>query len=426
MSNPAPPASLSSPQTRQQLDQCTHCGLCLPACPTYAVFGTEMESPRGRIRLMRAAAEGQIPLDGAFRRHVDSCLACRACEPACPSGVKYGLLVEAVRLSIESQRRHSTFEGVARRLVLRELLPHPGRLHLVARAGGVLQALGLVTLARRLPFPVGLRTLPALLPPPPRRELYYRGPAPAIGEERGVVAFFRGCVQDAFLAQVNAATVRVLQRQGYRVEFPQGQTCCGAAQLHLGEESLARELARQNVDAFGGGHYDAIINNAGGCGAMLLDYGRLLQGDPAYAEKRKQFSGHVQDISQFLVDHLNTPPRRTLKLRATYVDSCHLRNVQRVSRQPRALLRAIPGIEVVELKSPDHCCGSAGVYNILQPETANAVLDSKMADITTTRADTIVVANTGCYLQMLNGVRRAGLAARVVHLVELLDASYAD
>ena len=248
------------------------------------------------------------------------------------------------------------------------------------------------------------------------------------------MAFFHGCVQDAFLASVNAATIRVLQRNGYQVHFPMRQTCCGAAQLHLGEEALARDLARQNIDAFEpspvhgggqGGDYDAIVSNAGGCGAVLQEYARLLQDDPGYAEKATRFATKHKDISEFLVEHLNVLPRGKVNVRATYVDSCHLRNVQKVIRQPRELLRTIPGLELVELKQPDRCCGSAGVYNIVQAETANAPLDAKMADIEAIGVNTIVTTNTGCYLQLLNDVRRKKLNARVVHLVELLDQSYA-
>jgi len=428
-------SELTSPRFKTLLNQCIHCGLCLPACPTYAVFGTEMESPRGRIVLMRAAAEGRIRLDGAFREHIALCLACRACEPACPSGVQYGTMVETARTVIEKARTPSFFERTVRRLALRELMPHSRRLHLIAGTMRAYQLIGLQSLVRGLSFlPKNLQSLEALLPPLSTSHPDYREPAPAIGERRGTVAFFHGCVQDAFLAGVNAATIRVLQRNGYQVHVPARQTCCGAAQLHLGEEALARDLARQNIDAFepssahGGGQaggYDAIISNAGGCGAVLKEYARLLQDDPVYAEKARRFSAKLKDIGEFLAEHLNVPPRGKVDVRATYVDSCHLRNVQKVIRQPRELLRAIPGLELVELKQPDRCCGSAGVYNILQAETANALLDAKMADIAAIGVNTIVTTNTGCHLQLLNGVRRKGLNARVVHLVELLDQSYA-
>ncbi len=426
MSQLIPPASLTDPNYKRMLQQCIHCGLCLPACPTYAVFGTEMDAPRGRIALMRAASEGRIGLnDSALEEHISLCLSCRACETACPSGVQYGPLVETARIAIEQTRTPSTLERFVRWLTLRNLLPHIGTLRLLARLMRIYQVVGLQRLVRSLNFlPRHLQNMEAILPPLSTSYTDYRHVAPAIGPKQGAVAFFHGCVQEAFLSDINKATIRVLQRNGYEVHYPQGQTCCGAAPLHVGEEALARDLARRNIDAFTNGEYDAIINNAGGCGATLKEYPHLLRNDPAYTTKVEQFVAKVQDISEFLADHLNNPPRGQVKVRATYADSCHLRHAQKIVRQPRSLLQAIPGLELVELKRPDHCCGSAGVYNIMQVDTANAVLDNKMADIATTDADTIVTTNTGCYMQLLYGVRRAGLKARVVHLVELLDRSY--
>jgi len=426
MSQQTLPALLTTPQFRELLDQCVHCGLCLPACPTYGVFRTEMETPRGRIALMRAAAEGRIGLNGAFRRHIELCLACRACESACPSGVRYGTLEEVSRVAVEKARPLSWQERFLRWLTLYQLLPHPARLRWVARLLGLYQRLGVSYLVRSLNLlPPRLRTLEALLPPLQGHHPDYRQPAPALGQKRGVVAFFHGCVQDAFLADVNAATIRVLQRNGYEVHIPRAQTCCGAAPLHVGDVDLARDLARRNVDTFLAAEYEAIINNAGGCGAVLKEYHHLLADDPAYAAKARHFIEQVKDITEFLADHLNTLPRGEIRARVTYVDSCHLRHAQKIVHQPRRLLQAIPGLELVELRQPDWCCGSAGVYNILQVETANAVLDAKMDDVAATGAEVVVVTNTGCYLQLRRGTHRAGLNARVVHLVELLDESYA-
>jgi glycolate oxidase iron-sulfur subunit len=265
----------------------------------------------------------------------------------------------------------------------------------------------------------------AILPPITPAFGGYRAPAPAIGARQGTVAFFYGCIQEGFLSQVNAASVRVLQRNGFEVHFPAGQTCCGAAQLHIGEEALARELARRNIDAFLAGDYDAVINNAGGCGATLKDeYEGLFHDDPIYAEKARRFGVQVKDINEFLVEHLNLRPTGLVKVRATYADSCHLRHAQKVVGQPRALLRIIPGVELVELRQPDRCCGSAGVYNIVHAATANQVLDAKMADIAAAGADLVVTSNTGCHMQLIAGVRRAGLHVQVKHVVELLDMSY--
>ncbi len=416
---------LAASQIKALLDKCIHCGLCLQSCPTYAVFGTEMDAPRGRIALIRAASEGRIHLGGAFDSHIELCLMCRACEPACPSGVQYGAMIETARIAVEKGRRPGTIERFVRWLALRQLMPHPRRLRFVAWWLRLYQRLGLQAFVRRLNFlPPALSNIESLLPPLSAVHPDYQNVAPALGQPRGKLAFFHGCVQDAFLGEVNAATIRVLQRNGFEVHFPGGQTCCGAAQLHLGEEALFLELARKNIDAFLADEFVAIINNAGGCGSTLKEYAHLLKNDPVYAEKAGQFSNKVKDINEFLVDHLHTPPKGAIQARVTYSDSCHLRHVQKVINQPRALLRQVPGIELIELKKPDRCCGSAGVYNITQADTAHAILDDKMADIASTGADIIVVTNAGCHLQLINGVRRAGLNTRVLHLVELLDQSY--
>ena len=416
---------LAQPDFRTKLDQCIHCGLCLPACPTYSVLQLEMDSPRGRIALMRAAGEGRIAATGAFAEHIDLCLGCRACETACPSGVHYGALLETTRAVIETQRRPSPLVRAVRWIGLRQLMPQRRRLRLLARGLWLYQRLGLSSLAQRLPLPPALRTMEAMTPPVDLDYLDERTPAPALGAQRGKVAFFTGCVQDAFLHKVNRATVRVLQRNGFAVHFPQAQTCCGAASLHTGEPDFARELARRNVDAFGGDDYLAIINNAGGCGATLKEYGELLKDDPAYAVRAQAFVEKVQDISEFLAVHLHNPPAGRVQVRAVYVDSCHLRHGQKVVKQPRALLKAIPGLELVELSQPDMCCGSAGIYNLLQAAMANQVLDAKLADIRAANPGVIVTANTGCYMQMVYGVKRAGLGAAVVHVVELLERAYA-
>lgn len=450
---------LNQPDFRRKLDQCIHCGLCLPACPTYSINQLEMDSPRGRIALMRAAADGRIGLDGAFEEHIDLCLGCRACETACPSGVQYGLLLETAKaelvgarnegrgatplatLADASEQRSQPRTDRARssplaprishaiqRFGLRELMPHRNRLRWLARGLWLYQRLGLTQIARRvLPsLPPALTTMEGMAPPIDLHFLDLTRPAPALNPKRGRVAFFTGCVQDAFLAGVNRATVRVLQRNGYEVHFPAAQTCCNAAALHSGDTEFAQKLARQNIDAFPADEFVAIINNAGGCGAALKGYDHLLAHDPVYAERARAFVAKVKDISEFLVDHLHNPPTGYVQARVVYVDSCHLRHGQKVSRQPRALLRAIPGIELVELAQPDMCCGSAGIYNLLQPEMANRVLDAKLADIRTVNPGIIVAANTGCYMQMIYGVKRGGLRATVLHVVELMERSYAN
>ncbi len=422
---------LTMPQFKMLVAQCIHCGLCLQACPTYDVFGAEMDAPRGRIALMRAASEGRIGADefsNTFAKHINLCLSCLACQTACPSGVKYAKLIETTKVALAHHRRPGAVERVVRWVGLQQTMPHVGRLKLMARLMWVYQTIGLQKLVRKLDFlPRPLKAAEAILPPITPKYRDYRQPAPAIGEKRGTVAFFIGCIQEAFLAQVNEATIRVLQRNGFEVQFPAGQTCCGAAQLHIGEEALARDLARKNIDAFLAADYDAIINNAGGCGATLKDeYEDLFHDDPVYAEKARTFGKKVKDISEFLIDNLREQPTGVVKVRATYSDSCHLRHAQKVVKQPRALLKLIPGLELVELRQPDRCCGSAGVYNIVHSETADQVLDAKMADIAATGAEVIVATNTGCHMQLIAGVRQTGLNARVMHVVELLDMAYGN
>jgi glycolate oxidase iron-sulfur subunit len=436
--------SLTSSHFQELVTQCIHCGLCLPACPTYDVFGTEMDAPRGRIAMMRAAADGRISLgqDGhlnqSFARHINLCLACRACETACPSGVKYGELVETTRIALEHERQSGPGERLLRWLTLRQLLPHRGRLRLLASLVWIYQASRIQKLVRALNvLPQPLKTMEEMVPELSARRPSYSQPAPAMGREHGRVALFLGCVQDAFLSPTNQATVRVLQRNGYEVHFPLDQTCCGAAQLHLGEEELARELARRNVDAFSAGDYEAVVVNAGGCGATLKEYGHLLADDPDYADRAGRFVALVQDANQFVAAHLNTPPQGRVEARVTYSDSCHLRHAQKVTQQPRELLSLIPGLELAELKAPDRCCGSAGVYNIVQNETAEEVLRAKMADIAGVLGlengnaldedlpRVIVSSNTGCHMQLIHGALASGLDVSVQHVMDLLDAAYA-
>lgn len=420
---------LTTPEFTALVRQCIHCGLCLQACPTYDVFGTEMDAPRGRIALMRAAAEGRIgaeALDDAFSRHINLCLSCLACQTACPSGVQYARLIETTRIALARRRRPGAIERIVRWAGLRQAMPRLGRLKLLGRLMWLYQISGLQRLVRRLDLlPGPLKAAEAILPPLVPRYRDYSRPAPALGEQRGEVAFFVGCIQEAFLASVNEATIRVLQRNGFAVHFPAGQTCCGAAQLHVGEEALARDLARKNIDAFLAADYAAIIVNAGGCGATLKDeYAALFHDDPVYAARARAFSAKVKDISEFLVENLREPPAGVVPTRVVYSDSCHLRHAQKIVKQPRALLRLIPGLELVELRQPDRCCGSAGVYNIIHWETADRVLAAKMADIAATGAQVIVTTNTGCHMQLIAGVRKAGLNAQVMHLVELLELSY--
>ncbi len=420
---------LQSQDYKSKLTQCIHCGLCLQACPTYAVFGTEMDAPRGRIALMRAASEGRINLEeftNSFTTHISLCLACRSCETACPSGVKYGVLVDGAQAAISMNRQVGVLERFVRWLGLRQMMPNVGLLKLMARAMWLYEITGVQKIVRALNIlPKPLKAMEAILPPIEPNYRDYRAPAPAFGEKRGEVAFFIGCIQEAFLSQVNEATIRVLQRNGYEVHFPPGQTCCGAAQIHQGEHALARALARQNIDAFLARDYVAVISNAGGCGATLKDeLVHLFHDDPVYTEKAKKFAAKVKDISEFLMANLQVKPTGQVQARVTYSDSCHLRHVQKVVKPPREILKSIPGIELVELKLPDRCCGSAGVYNIVQVDTADAILDAKMEDIASTNADWIIASNIGCHMQLIAGARKAKLNKPVYHVVQVLDMSY--
>lgn len=420
---------LLDPAVQNELSRCLHCGMCLQVCPTYHIYGTEMDSPRGRIALMRAVGKGRMKADelpSSFTRHIELCLGCRACETACPSGVKYGHVVKAAQTTIRENTKEGWAASVLKWFGFKQLMPFRERLKVLASVLWLYENSGLQSLFRSLRFmPESLRQMELLLPPISLEYFNYSAPAPAIGKKRGKVAFFIGCVQEAFLAQANRATIRVLQRNGYEVHFPEGQTCCGAAQLHTGELDFARTLARKNIDAFLDQGFEAVISNAGGCGATLKeDYAELFTDDPIYAAKVARFSALVRDFSEFMLDHLHEPPNGVVKARAVYSDSCHLRHVQKIKKQPRQLLRMIPGLELVELKRPDLCCGSAGVYNIMHPQTANPILDLKMEDIKAAKADLLIVSNTGCHMQLIAGNERSGRPVRVLYIAEIMEESY--
>lgn len=409
------------------VNQCVHCGLCLQTCPTYRLFGLEMDSPRGRISLIRAAASGRLDvadIQGGFALHIDLCLACRACETACPSGVQYGRLIEPAKALINFYHKPGPGEILLRWVGLKHLLPHPRRLKLLAAVLRIYQVSGLQWFVRKLNFlPPNLKIMEGLIPPAIGR---VRGrPSIDRSNHRARVFLFTGCIQEGFLGGINQATRNVLERNGFEVIIPEGQTCCGAAYTHLGEINQARELARRNIDAFlSQPSFEAIISNAGGCGLALKEYPHLLANDPNYYQKAIEFSKKVVDISEFLMENLSQKPTKCITTKAVYVDSCHLRHGQKVIDQPRRLISFVPGLELVELEQPDQCCGSAGVYNIAHPETANAILQSKMEDIFACEPELIITANTGCHLQMIMGVHQFKRKARVVHIMELLDMAY--
>ena len=399
-----------------EVETCIHCGLCLNHCPTYRVTHLEAESPRGRIYLVKAAAEGRLDLH-EVADHLYLCLMCRACETACPSGVQYGRIAEAAREVLgppgpPAQRRITRF-------VLRHLMPYPGRLRFVAMLMRLYQRSGLAALAMRL-LPEGLRRRAALMPPAPSRIYQVEAEVlPAIGDRRARVAFLSGCAMSLFFADVNEATVRVLRRNGCEVVVPGGQACCGALNVHYGEAATAREMARRNIDAFPD-DVDAIVVNASGCGAAMREYGHLLKDDATYRERAERFAAKVRDASEVLAG-LRPRVHTSVPLTVTYQDPCHLAHGQRVRAEPRALLDAIPDLVLKEMAGSDRCCGSAGIYNVLQPEMAEELLREKMEAIRATGAEVVVAPNPGCIMQLRYGAQRFGVPVRVMHLMDLLD-----
>ena len=396
---------------------CVHCGLCLSACPTYIELGTEMDSPRGRIYLMKALEDGSADMTPDIARHLDLCLGCRACETACPSGVRYGNLIEAARAFVEEHHRRPWFDRWRRALITR-IFPHPRRLRLALSPLLLLERLGVLRLLRPLSGVFGM--LPQLDASTPLPEVI-----PARGPERRRVGFVAGCVAQVLFPHTNAATARVLARNGCTVITPAAQTCCGALYLHAGRRDEALACARRNLEAFPA-DLDAIIINAAGCGATLKEYGELLADDPAYAERARAFSVKVRDVTEFLAALPLVPPSGAIRARVTYHDACHLAHGQGVREAPRQLLRQIRGVELVELPDADTCCGSAGSYNLTEPAMARRLAERKVANIRATGATCVAAANPGCILQIQAGLRRAGLSTRVVHPIELLDQAYQE
>ncbi len=400
-----------------ELEACIHCGLCLNHCPTYRVTHLEAESPRGRIYLVDAAAQGRLDLTKSVADHLYLCLMCRACETACPSGVQYGRIAEAAREVLGPPGPPLTRMMV--RLALRHLMPHPRRLRAMAALMRLFQRSGLARLAARvLPGTLGRRL--ALMPVASPR--FYAPEAevlPAIGERRARVAFLTGCAMSMFFSEINEATVRVLRRNGCEVVIPSGQICCGALNVHNGEADSARAMARRNIDAFPE-DVDAVVVNAAGCGAAMKEYGHLLARDPLYGSRAQHFASRVRDVSEFLAALGMRTQSRPLSQAVTYQDPCHLAHGQRVRAEPRALLAAV-GVQLTEMAGSDRCCGSAGIYNVLQPEMAETLLREKMEAIRETRAGVVVAPNPGCMIQLRYGAQRFGVPVQIVHLLDLLD-----
>lgn len=406
------------------IGDCVHCGFCLPTCPTYVLWGEEMDSPRGRIHLMKQGLEGE-PMTDSMVQHWDRCLGCMACVTACPSGVQYDRLIEQTRAQVE--RRHErTRRDKALRALIFALFPHPRRLRLVRgplravqrfgldrriRASGLLEKLSpqlaaMENLAPRLGKPVKL----------PER-------IAATGERRAVVGLLTGCVQGAFFPGVNAATARVLQAEGCDVVVPRQQGCCGALSVHNGREEEALGFARHLVDTFEATGVERIVVNAAGCGSTMKEYAELLADDPAYADRARVFAEKVGDISEILVELGPVAPRHPLELTIAYHDACHLAHAQGVRSQPRTLLKAIPELQLKEIAESELCCGSAGIYNIINPGPARELGDRKAANIVATGAQVLVTANPGCLMQVTSAIERSGHPMGMAHTVEVLDAS---
>lgn len=414
---------------RFDLDRCVHCGLCLNACPTYRELGLEADSPRGRIYQMVRVAEGASPITDSYVRHLDLCLACRACETACPSGVPYGRLIEAARAEIELRRPRRWPVRLLRRVAMDGLLLSRTGLRAAGVALWLYEATGLRALLESsgaLDALGGLGRL-ARLAPRAERPFFYRHIGrvfPAEGERRYRVAMLAGCIASVSFARLNEATVRVLQKNGCEVVIPRAQTCCGALHAHSGRLDKARELARRNIQAFLAEDCDAIVTNAAGCGSTMKEYGELLAGDAENAERAHAFASRVRDITEFLAGIGLRGELRPVNAVVTYQDSCHLAHAQKIRAAPRQLLAAVPGLELRELPSAEICCGSAGIYNVVHGEMADAILRSKMDQINATGATIVATANPGCLLQLRYGVSRWGRGQRVLHVVEILDEAY--
>jgi glycolate oxidase iron-sulfur subunit len=413
------------PPSEKLIDQCVHCGFCLPVCPTYVLWNEEMDSPRGRIYLMKMVMEGTATINETWVGHFDACLGCMACMPACPSGVDYAKLIEATRAQIERRYVRPASEKRFRQFLF-TIFTHPARLRALLLPLRLYQKVGLEALVRRTGIlkllPPRLRAMEALLPQVRAQETLPKL-IPAQGERRRRVGLLLGCVQRVLFPQVNAATARVLAAEGCEVVVPAAQSCCGALLVHAGEEKKAEQLARQTIDAFETAKVDAVIINAAGCGSNLKEYGHLLRGDPQYAGRAKAFAAKCRDVSEFLAELEPRATRHALPLRVAYHDACHLQHAQGVRTQPRALLGRIPQLQLLEIPEAAICCGSAGIYNLVQPEAALQLGDRKAGHVAALDADVVVSANPGCLLQLQAALARAGRKLPVRHTVQVLDAS---
>ena len=410
------------PPSPDLIDDCVHCGFCLETCPTYALWSEEMDSPRGRIVLMRAGLEDGSEMSTELVTHIDQCLGCMACVTACPSGVQYDKLIEDTRAQVERNADRTPADRAFRRLVF-ETFTHPGRLRALAPLLAGARRLGLDRAAARSKalgrFP-RLRALAGLTPETKLGSALRPLPSrfAARGTARGRVGLLQGCVQRVFFRDVNLATARVLAAEGFEVEAVSEPRCCGALQLHSGYDAEATGLAKRTIEAFES--YDVVAVNAAGCGSAMKDYGHLLRDDPEWAERAAAFSSRVRDVTELLAEAGAQAPRHPVPLRAAYHDACHLAHAQGVRSQPRELLRQIPELELLEPAEWELCCGSAGVYNMLQPEPAAELGERKARNLLDTGAEAVIAGNPGCALQIAAHSERLGRRLSVYHPMELL------
>lgn len=412
------------PPARELVDDCVHCGFCLPACPTYSLWGEEMDSPRGRIYLMKEGLEGE-PMSSSLVQHVDACLGCMACVTACPSGVQYDKLVEATRQQVERRGAgHRTRGQRLLRSAIFALFPRPERLRLIRPLLALYQRSALSRLVRPVLARVSptLATMEAIAPPVGPR-IPVPALVPAVGTKRMTVGMLLGCVQREFYPGVNAATARVLAAEGCEVVVPPDQGCCGALSVHAGREAEGLDYARALIDTFSAAGVERIVANSAGCGSTMKDYAHLLADDAEYAERAAEFAAKTRDISEVLAELDPVAQRHPLPMTVAYHDACHLRHAQGVKAQPRAVLATIPGLVVKEIAEGDMCCGSAGIYNLTNPEPARELGDRKAANVAATGAQLLVTSNPGCLLQITDALSRQGREMPTAHMVLVLDAS---
>ncbi|HEY6348472.1 MAG TPA: (Fe-S)-binding protein [Candidatus Angelobacter sp.] len=421
------PAQTNDAPTWDLLSKCVHCGLCLNHCPTYRALGMEMDSPRGRIYQVLQVHDGKMEIGASLALHIDRCLGCLACETACPSGVQYGRIVERARTQIENNYQRSFFSRHVRRFFFAKVLHNLRRMERLAKLVRFYQRSGIQTVLRKSGF---LRLVGAAeidrLSPRIDSEFFFSEIGktfPAVGDRRGKVAFLAGCINNVAFSQLNRATVKVLTENGIQVHIPAGQGCCGALDAHAGFRDDARKLARKNIEIFLGADYDAIVTNAAGCGSLMKEYDDLLEQDPQFKARAHEFVAKVKDVTEYLAQVGLRPPRRKIMQSVIYQDACHLLHAQKIKSQPRELLKAI-GCQLVEIPHADQCCGSAGVYNVVQNQLSMKILDAKMEDISSVSADMLATGNVGCMIQLRAGVDQRKMNLPVKHVIELLEEAF--